>query len=54
MLISQGVILYTDLGWIIKILDLENVIMDTSNAIDQLMPLKKKKHFYIGLANNLP
>jgi hypothetical protein len=31
----------TDLGWIVKIPDLENVIMDACNAIDQPMPLKK-------------
>ena len=34
--------IHTDLGWIVKIPDLENVvIMDASNAIDQRMPLKK-------------
>ena len=32
--------IYTDLGWIIEIPDLENVIMDASNAIRQPMPLK--------------
>ena len=31
----------TDLRWIVKIPDLENVIMDTSNAIDQTMPFKE-------------
>jgi hypothetical protein len=31
----------TDLGWIVKIPDLENIIMDACNAIDQLMLLKE-------------
>jgi hypothetical protein len=33
--------IHTDLGWIVKIPDLENVIMDASNAIDQPMPLEE-------------
>ena len=34
-------IIYTDLEWIVKIPDLENVIMDACNAIDQSIPLKE-------------
>ena len=43
MLISQDVKLsiHSDLQWIVKIPDLENVIMDVRNAIDQPMPLKE-------------
>ena len=33
--------IHTDLGWIVKIPDLENVIMDACNAIDQSMPSKE-------------
>jgi hypothetical protein len=31
----------SDLEWIVKIPDLENVIMDACNAIDQRMPLEE-------------
>jgi hypothetical protein len=33
--------IHTDLGWIVKIPDLEKVVMDACSAIDQPMPLKE-------------
>ena len=33
--------IHTDLQWIVKIPDLENIITDACNAIDQPMPFKE-------------
>ena len=45
-------LLHTDLQWIVKIPDLENVIMYACNAIDQPDALQRK-HFRPNLANIL-